>query len=86
MGDDPYIDALADNRSAQIITVESLGKGAWALLTAAMVLSAISIAYAMVANDRSYRSEREARIAQDSVTHMQIELAKRGIFISVDEH
>lgn len=36
--------------------------------------------------DRATIAEREARVAQDTITHFQIELAKKGIFISVDDH
>lgn len=81
-----WLDADADNRSAQVIQIESLGKGAWAILTASVLVTVVSAAIAWTAYMRSQIAEREARVAQDTVTHFQIELAKKGIFIQVDDH
>lgn len=44
MGDDPYIDAMADNRSAQIVNIESLGRGG-----IAVIIGLVGIAVAMSA-------------------------------------
>lgn len=76
----------ARHGSSQVIQVESLGKGAWAILTAAIVLSAVAFALGLVAWDRSRLAEREARIAQDKYTYTMGELAKQGINISTDGH
>lgn len=71
---------------ATVVQVESLGKGAWAIVTASAVLSAIAIALAMSAWQLSRIAEREARIAQDKYTYTMGELAKQGIDISTDGH
>lgn len=81
-----WLDADADNRSAQVIQIESLGKGAWAILTASILVALFAIGLAFRSDAKSTIAEREARVAQDTLTHFQIELAKRGIFISVDDH
>lgn len=86
MDRDPFIQCETDGRSASVIQVESLGKGAWAILTAAIVLSAMALAAAWSANVRATIAEREARIAQDKYTYAQVELAKAGIFLSTDGH
>lgn len=76
------IDAEVDNHSAQVIQVESLGKGAWAILTASVLVTIISAAIAWTAYMRSQIAEREARVALDYVTSIQVELARKGIFIT----
>ncbi len=86
MGRDPFIDNDVDNRSASVIQIESLGKGAWAILTATIILSSLALAVAWAASARSVIAEREARIAQDKYTYAQIELARKGIFIATDGH
>jgi len=78
---------------AQLIQIESLGKGAWAILTAAIVLSAIALAYSMVANtkaeaiekrsmDAVYIAQQNAALAREDVRVLTAELNKRGIAIS----
>lgn len=79
-------DATADHRSAQVIQVESLGKGAWAILTAAIVLASLALAVAWAASVRATLAEREARIAQDKYFYVAAELAKAGIEVSTDGH
>ncbi len=81
---DPYNEH--GGAQSNVVQIESLGKGAWAILTASVLVSVISSAIAWTAYMRSQISEREARVAQDTVTHFQLELAKRGIFITVDDH
>lgn len=76
-----WLDADADNRSAQVIQIESLGKGAWAILTASVLVSMVAIAIAFRAEARSQISEREARVALDYVTSVQVELARNGTLI-----
>jgi hypothetical protein len=79
-------DATADNRSAQVIQIESLGKGAWAILTAAIVISTFALSLAWLANDLARRAERETRVLQDQLQTARLELAKRGITINTDDH
>lgn len=83
-------EATADNRSAQVIQIESLGKGGIAvvLLTGvlAVVLAALAIGIAGRAMDRATIAEREARVAVDQFQTARIELAKRGIVIQTDDH
>jgi hypothetical protein len=83
-------DATADNRSAQVIQVETLGRGGIVVLLAtvivALLVAAMSYGLAGRAMDRASIAEREARIAQDKYTYVQSELAKRGIHISTDGH
>jgi hypothetical protein len=85
--DHPWdFDATADNRSAQVIQIESLGKGGWAMLTAAMVLACIGLAMAWTARDRATLAERETRVLQDQLQTARLEWAKRGIVINTDDH
>lgn len=81
---DPYVER--GGSQANVVQIESLGKGAWAILTASVLVTVVSAAIAWTAYMRSQIAEREARVAQDSVTHFQLELAKKGIFITVDDH
>jgi uncharacterized membrane protein len=81
---DPYVEH--GGSQANVVQIESLGKGAWAILTASVLVSVIAIALAFRAEAKSTIAEREARVAQDTLTHFQIELAKKGIFIQVDDH
>jgi hypothetical protein len=81
---DPYVEH--GGSQSNVVQIESLGKGAWAILTASIVISVVSSAMAWSSHMRSQIAEREARVAQDTVTHFQLELAKRGIFIPVDNH
>lgn len=83
---DPFIQSDVDNRSASVIQIESLGKGAWAILTAAIVLSAVALALAVSASQTSRLAEREARVAQDRVVYLQGELAKSGINVNANDH
>lgn len=83
---DPYIRAENDNQSAQVIQIESLGKGAWAILTAAIVISTFALALAWTANDSARQAERETRVLQDQLQTARLELAKRGITINTDDH
>ena len=86
MSRDPFIDADVSDRSAQVIQIESLGRGGIAAVVSAVILcalcSALSIGMAWRAIDRSQIAEREARVAVDQFQNARIELAKRGIFIS----
>lgn len=79
-------DATADNRSAQVIQVESLGRGAWALVSASLVMAAIALALAYASNVRSDIAEREARIAQDKYFYLAADLRARGIEVTTDDH
>jgi hypothetical protein len=82
-------DATADNRSAQVIQVESLGKTGIALLTVAVIAligSFLAWADARRASDRVWIAEREARIAQDKYFYVAGELAKVGVHITTDGH
>jgi hypothetical protein len=82
-------DATADNRSAQVIQVESLGKTGIALLTVAviaLIVSFIAWGDARRASDRAWIAEREARIAQDKYFYVAGELAKVGVHITTDGH
>lgn len=87
---DPFIQAENDHRSAQVIQIESLGKGGIAVillvLLVAVVLAALSYGLAGRAMDLAGLAEREARIAQDKYAYVQAELAKKGIYISTDGH
>lgn len=58
---------------ATVVQVESLGKGAWALVTAAMVLAAIALAVAWSAGRTSGIAERETRILRDEIDRMKVE-------------
>lgn len=68
-------DATADNRSAQVIQIESLGKGGIAVLLAtvivALILAALAYGEAKRASDRAYLAEREARLAMQDVADMR---------------
>ncbi len=83
-------DARANERSAQVIQIESLGRGGLAavLVPAILALLVAALAYGVAgrALDRANLAEREARIAQDKYTYVQGELAKKGIYISTDGH
>ena len=90
MDGDPYIQAENNDRSAQVIQIESLGRGGIAAVLlvglAGVVLGALGIGIAGRAMDVAGIAEREARIAQDKYSYVQSELAKRGIQISTDGH
>jgi hypothetical protein len=74
---DPFIiDAENDNRSAQVIQVETLGKGGVAAL---LLITVASLAFSLIgwgkadrAMDRAALAEREARIAQDEVQRIKV--------------
>jgi hypothetical protein len=83
---DPFIRAENDGQSAQVIQIESLGKGAWAILTAAIVISTFALTLAWTANDSARMAERETRVLQDQLQTARLELAKRGITINTDDH
>ncbi len=84
------IHADNDNRSAQVIQVESLGRGGIAAVllpgVLALLVAALAWGYAGRAMDRAQIAEREARIAQDKYFYVQSELQKKGITISTDGH
>ena len=90
MDRDPFIQCDLDNRSASVIQVESLGKGGIAVVLAtglvAVVIAALAYGLAGRAMDRANTAEREARIAQDQTTQLQIELGKKGINVRADGH
>ncbi len=83
-------DARVNERSAQLIQIESLGRGGLAavLVPAILALLVAALAYGVASRalDRANLAEREARIAQDKYTYVQGELAKKGIYISTDGH
>lgn len=81
---DPYVER--GGSQANVVQIESLGKGAWAILTASVLASMFALALSFRAEMRTQIAEREARVAQDSLTHFQVELARRGIYIQVDDH
>lgn len=78
-------DASASGQSAQVIQVETLGRGGIAALLLGaffcITMAAIAIGIAMRAQDRATLAEREARIATDKLSYMHIELSKRGIHV-----
>lgn len=84
------LDAANDHHSAQVVQIEALGRGGIAAVlmvgVLGIILGCIGIGYAGRAMDRAGVAEREARIAQDKFTYAQIELAKKGIYISTDGH
>jgi hypothetical protein len=79
-----------DNRSAQVIQIESLGRGGIAVVLCtglvAVILAALSIGIAGRAMDRAQIAERESRVAVDQMQAARIEFAKRGIIIQTDDH
>jgi hypothetical protein len=75
-------DATASDRSAQVIQIESLGKGGIAYLLFAGLLSAVMAAFALglssKAADKADRAEREARMLQYYVLEMDAKLIAAG--------
>lgn len=71
-------DATADNRSAQVIQVEALGRGGIVVLLAtvivALLVAAMSYGLAGRAMDRASMAERESRILKDEVDRLKVEL------------
>lgn len=71
-------DATADHRSAQVIQVESLGKGgiAYLLFTGllSVVVSLMAWSVSTRASDRAAIAERETRIIRDELDRLQVEI------------
>lgn len=74
--------AEADRQSAQVIQIETIGKGGIAAVLICVLTSCVALAYAMRAADRAHLAEREARVAQDKIQYFQIELVKNGLDVS----
>jgi hypothetical protein len=76
----PDVEAYADNRSAQVIQIESLGKGGIAVMLAAVIVALIIAALAWGesrrAMDRAYLAEREARLAMQDVLDLRTKIAE----------
>jgi hypothetical protein len=72
--------------NSKVIQIESLGKGAWVLVAASMVMSSLALAIAYASNQRSDIAEREARIAQDKYFYLAADLRARGIEVTTDDH
>lgn len=71
-------DASADHRSAQVVQIESLGKGGIAYLLfaglLAVVVSLMAWSVATRASDRAAIAERETRIIRDELDRLQVEI------------
>jgi hypothetical protein len=82
-----YTEAPSDHSPrAMLVQVESLGKGAWAILTAAIVISTFALTLAWTANESARQAKMETRVLQDQLQTARLELAKRGITINTDDH
>lgn len=75
MDRDPFI-ADNDNHSAQVIQIESPGRGGMAVILAAVIVALIIAALAWGesrrAVDRAGLAERETRILRDEVDRMKV--------------
>jgi hypothetical protein len=75
---DPFIQAENDNQSAQVIQIESLGKGGVAVVLAtviaALIIAAVSWGDARIARRDAGIAERETRIMRDEIDRMKVEM------------
>lgn len=69
---------------ATVVQVESLGKGAWALLTVAMILGALGLLMGGMAWQMARLAEREARVAQDKTQYLQSAMDRSGLKVDND--
>lgn len=78
MSADPYdFEAIADRRSAQVITVESSKLVPVLVLLA--VLSGVAIAFSWFARDRAFDAETQALLLRAHVDELRIKMAEAGI-------
>lgn len=72
--------------AASVTQIETLGRGAYAVLIGGVILAALLAGMALMRTeataDRAALAEREARVMQERWNDLKVELAKRGIPVS----
>lgn len=69
-----------------VMQVENLGRGVYAVLVGGVILSALLAGMALIRTETALEeariAEREARVLQERVADMKVELIRRGIPVS----